>query len=335
MASALLLVLAGGAALAGPLVVRAPDGARWRLNDDDDPPLLEHYLPSGTLDPSFGRNGRLTLDFGGTDATVAAIRVDTGGRIWVAATTTGTGSSSPMVVRLQASGQPDMAWGAGGRSIATPVGQRLMVVDLLPLSDGSAYVAGNLFGPQGENDAGLWHLKPDGTLDYAFGPGGLWRRAGGERSRALSLAAAPGNAVVALGLDVLSSRQPGREVYVVRPDGRAPERAPGVFRPRNEDEDEDEAYLVWGGAAWVWRQGVQTADLSGQAVPAAMSAVPANVPASSTEAGHIALNPFSEVPAASAAMPQAPAAEDLPWGWIAGGLAGLGLLLAAWWRGRR
>jgi hypothetical protein len=325
------LLSATSMALAGPLAVHAPDGVRWRLNDDDDPPLLERYLPTGSLDPGFGRNGRLTLDFGGADATVAALRVDTAGRLWIAATTTGTGSSSPMVMRLQASGLPDPAWGAGGRSIATPVGQRLMVVDLLPQADGSAWVAGNLFGTQGENDAGLWHLKPDGTLDYGFGPGGLWRRAGGERSRALSLTAGPDNAV-ALGLDLLGSRQPGREVYLVRPGARTPERASGISRPRNEDDDDD-VYLLWTGLVWVWRPGPQTADLSGQPV-ATVAAPAASMPGSSGEAGHIALNPFSEVPASSAVVPAAAAAEDLPWGWIAGGIAGLALLLAAWWRGR-
>jgi hypothetical protein len=331
VASALLLALAaGGLALAGPMVVRAPDGVRWRVNDDDDPPLLERTLPTGALDPAFGRNGRLPLDFGGADANVAALRVDTSGRIWIAATTAGTGSSSPMVMRLQANGAPDMSWGAGGRSIATPVGQRLMLVDLLPQADGSAWVAGNLFGPQGENDAGLWHLKPDGTLDYGFGPGGLWRRPGGERSRALSLAAAADGAA-ALGLEVLGNRQPGREVYLARAGVQAPERAPGPMLTPNEDEDDD-VYLQRSGPAWAWRSGAQVAELSGLPL-APTAAVPASVPANPGDAGHIALNPFSEAPAASAIAPAVPA-EDLPWGWIAGGLAGLALLFGAWWRGR-
>jgi len=334
VAAALLLALAAGAAMAGPLAVRSPDGSRWRINDDDEPPLLERYLPTGTLDPGFGRNGRLPLEFGGADATVAALRVDAAGRIWVAATTSGSGTSSPMVLRLQPDGVPDMRWGAGGRSIAMPAGQRMMVVDLLPLPDGSAWVAGNLYGPRGENEAGLWRLKADGTLDYAFGPGGLWRRPGGERSRALSLAEGAADAV-ALGVDVLGSRPPSREVHLVKPDARTPERAPGTFRPGNEEEEEeDEVYLLWSGLSWVWRAGPQTAEISGRPVATAAAAAPASVPASPGDAGHIALNPFSEATAASAVSPAVAPGDELPWGWIAGGLAGLVLLLGAWWRGR-
>lgn len=331
LANALLLALAGSNVLAGPLAVRAPDGVRWRINDDEDPPLLERTLPTGALDPSFGRNGRLPLDFGGGDADVAALRVDTSGRIWIAATTAGTGNSSPMVMRLQASGAPDPSWGAGGRTIATPAGQRLTLVDLLPQADGGAWVAGHLFGPLGENDAGLWHLKPDGTLDYGFGPGGLWRRPGGERSRALSLAEGP-DGVAALGLQVLGTRQPGREVYLARPGAQAPERSPVIFRAPNEDDDD--VYLQWGGRGWLWRQGLQVAELSGQPVPS-LAAAPASVPGSSGEAGNIALNPFSEVPAASADAPPPAPADELPWGWILGGIGGLAALIVAWWRGRR
>jgi hypothetical protein len=207
-----------------------------------------------------------------------------------------------------------------------------MVVDLLPQADGSAWVAGNLFGLQGENDAGLWHLKPDGTLDYGFGPGGLWRRPGGERSRALSLAAGADDSV-ALGLEVLGSRQPGLEVYLARAGVQAPERVSVIVRKPNEDEDDD-VYLQRSGQAWLWRSGAQVADLSGLPLASA-AAAPASVPGNPGEAGHIALNPFSEVPAASAIGPATTPAEDLPWGWIAGGLAGLALLLGAWWRGRR
>jgi hypothetical protein len=331
-----MLALMASAAMAGPLAVRSPDGSRWRINDDDEPQLLERYLANGTLDPGFGRNGRLPLDFGGADATVAALRVDSAGRIWVAATTTGSGTSSPMVLRLQPEGVPDVRWGAGGRSIAMPAGQRLVVVDLLPQADGSAWVAGNVYGPRGENEAGLWRLKADGALDYAFGPGGLWRRPGGERSRALSLAEG-GDDTVALGVDVLGSRPPSREVHLVKTDSRTPERAPGTFRPGNdeeEDEDEDEVYLLRSGLAWVWRTGPQTAEISGRPAAMVAAAAPASVPASSGDAGHIALNPFSEATAASAISPAVAPADELPWGWIGGGLAGLVLLLGAWWRGR-
>lgn len=331
-AATALLFCAG--TLAGPLDVRGPDGTRWRVNDDNEPSLLERKLPGGKLDNAFGRDGRLTLDLIGQEGMVAALRVETTGRIWLGVTSMASGTSSPMVLRLQANGHTDNSWGAAGRSIASPVGQRLMVVDLLPMADGGAWVAGTLYGTQGENDTGLWRLKPNGTLDYGFGAGGLWKRPGPERSRPLSLAAGP-DGLVALGVDVLTGREPGREIYVVGPNDRQPRLEPMPSSPRNEDDDYEDSYLLWGGMGWVWRQGLQTAELAG--LPAlTMARLPATPPsAAQGELGHIALNPFASADtAATSTPPPAPPAEELPWGWLLAGAGGLLALLAVWWRGR-
>lgn len=329
MGAAALLVCGG--AMAGPMDVRGPDGTRWKINDDNEPSLLERRLPGNKLDPAFGQNGRLLLDIVGTEANIDALRVDTTGRIWLGATSLASTSTSPMVLRLQANGQPDTSWGAAGRSSANPVGQRLMVVDLLPAADGSAWVTGTLYGSQGENDAGLWHLKANGTLDYGFGSGGIWRRTGNERSRPLSLAAGP-DGVIALGIDVLTGSKPGREIYVIRPNERQP-RLEVASETAESDEDED-GYLLWGGQRWIWRNGQQSAELSGLPVLAmgeAMASAPDNPQG---EVGHAGLNPFTVLDNTPAPPPPPPPADELPWGWLIAGLGGLIALLAFWWRGR-
>ena len=326
--AAVILLAASATALAGPLAVRGPDGTRWVINDDDDPALIERHAPSGALDPTFGRNGRATLDFGGTDVNVDTLRVDTTGRVWLAGTTTGSGISSPMVQRLQANGTPDTAWGVGGRSSATPAGQRLMVVDMLPQADGSAWLTGNLIGPQGESEAGLWRLRPDGALDYGFGFGGVWKRPGGERSRALSLAAGP-EGTIALGLEVLG-RTAHREIFIAAPKDQ-PRLDP---RPGGRtNDDDDEPFLTWIGIGFAWRPGPQVAELAGLPVLAA-NARAASWPGSASEAGHTALNPFSDpTPAASAPSAPEAAGEDLPWGWMLAGAAALVALAFFWRRG--
>jgi len=320
------LVAASAAALAGPLAVRGPDNTRWTINDDDDPALIERHLPGGALDPGFGRNGRVEVSFGGQDVNINVLRVDTAGRIWVAGTTAGSGMSSPAVQRLQANGQPDLSFAIGGRSSATPAGQRLMVVDMLPLADGSAWLAGNLIGPQGEGDAGLWHLRPDGALDYGFGYGGLWKRPGVERSRALSIAAGPDDSI-AFGLEVMG-RNAHREIYLVAPKAQ-PQLDPRP--PGATNDDDDEAYLTWIGVGFSWRFGTQVAELSG--LPVVMAARPASMPAGPAEVGHTALNPFSDpTPAASAPPAPEPAGDGLPWGWLLGGAAALVALGVLWRR---
>ncbi|HEX5684001.1 MAG TPA: hypothetical protein VFY73_08190 [Ideonella sp.] len=330
--AALALCLFHAVVLAGPMAVRGPDGTHWRVNDDEEPSLLERKLPGGALDTAFGKAGRLALDFGGIDASVAVLRVDTSGRIWLGVTSLATGTSSPMVQRLQANGMADTSWGAAGRSIASPVGQRLMVVDLLPADDGGAWVTGTLYGSQGENDTGLWRLKPNGALEYGFGAGGLWKRPGLERSRPLSLAAGP-DGVVALGVDVLTGPKPGREVYVVGPKDRQPRLAPMPGGPTSDDDDDD-VYLLWGGLGWLWRTGLQTAELSGLPALTMTPAPAAAVAPAPGEAGHIALNPFARVDAAASAATTPPVDDDLPWGWLLAGGVGLLGLFTVWWRGR-
>lgn len=327
-AALLLLAAWSGLALAGPLAVRSEDGTQWRINDDDDPALVERRSTTGKLDPGFGRAGRVELGFGGADVMVAALRVDASNRLWIAATTVGGGMSSPVVLRLQADGLPDSSWGPAGRSIAAPAGQRLVVADLMPQADGSCWVAGNLIGSQGEQTAALWRIKPDGSLDHGFGTGGVWRRPGGDASRSLSLSEGPDGSM-GLGLEVLAGRQPGREIHLVARDARQP--VSGPFQPARDDDD-DEAFVAWDGASWQWRDGPQTAERSG--LPSGLvtaATAPAGPP---SEAGHTALNPFSEGRAASAAAAAEPAAPDEPpWAWL---LAGVALLMGAfvWWRGR-
>lgn len=330
----LLLTLAVGSALAGPLSVRSNDGTRWRINDDDDPLHLERYAPGGGLDPGFGRSGRQALDFGGKDVDVTALRVEAGGRIWVAGTMLGGNPSGPIVQRLQASGLLDAGWAVGGRSTATPAGQRLSVVDMLPMPDGSVWLAGNLIGAQGENDAGLWRLKPDGGLDYGFGIGGLWRRPGPERTRAMSLAAGP-NGGIAIGLEVLTGRAPGREIHEWTAGDKQLHPAPGNTAPQ-DDEDDDEAFVLWTGRSWAWRPGPQVATPSGLPVLAVGGNAPAAAPAAPSDAGHIGLNPFSQAEAAAsaAAPPEAPI-DELPWGWLLAGLAGVGAMFFFWRRGQK
>lgn len=330
-----LAALAGSAlaasAWAGPMQALGPDGTRWKLNDDTAPARLERRAVGGGLDPAFGRNGRVDIDGADDDTNFAALRVDQLGRAWVGATLIGSGTTGPWVQRRQPDGQVDTRWAVGGRSTASPVGQRLNVVDLLPQADGSLWVGGTLYGTQGDSTAALWRLKPDGSLDYGFGVGGVWRRPGADRSRAMSLAAGPGGSV-AIGVELLSGRTGEREIYLVRAGAREPQGPPVVTA--GQDNDDDEAYVLFDGSGWQWQAGPQTAGVAG--VPVDAPPAPAWPPSSPSDAGHIALNPFAgQDTAASAPTAAAPAADDTPWAWWAAGLAALAGLAVGWRRRSR
>ena len=322
----LLLLLGAGPAAAGPLVVRAPDGSDWRINEDDDT-RLERHTPDGKLDARFGKGGWVGYTLGHADAGTAALRVEASGRIWLAGTSSASGTPGPVVMRLLPDGAADSAWGAGGRDSAAPPGQRLVVVDLLPMPDGSVWLAGNALASPGGQHAAVWRLKPDGSLDFKFGAGGLWQRPGRERSRAISLAEAPDGGV-AFGLETAEGDKTLREIYLLPPGGAAPQAGE---RSVSDDDDEEDDYLEWSGSGWRWDSGDQVAGVSGLALAAAQP-VADEAASGAADPGHGGFNPFG---VASAPPPVEMPAEERPWGLMLGGAAAVLALLGLWgWRAR-
>jgi len=320
------LLLLAVPAWAGPLAVRAADGSEWRVNEDDAT-RLERRTADSKLDPRFGQGGLAEYTLGHSDAGTAALRVDAAGRPWVAGTSSASGTSGPVVMRFAADGKVDTAWGVGGRSSATPPGQRLVVVDLLPRRDGSVWLAGNaLTAPAGQH-AAVWRLKPDGSLDFKFGAGGLWQRAGRDRSNAVSLAEAPDGSL-ALGVELAEGNRTRREIYLLPSDGSAPQVGETSV---SDDDDEDDDYLEWAGQGWRWESGDQVAGLSGLAgTPAPEASAAAG--SEPSETGQAGFSPFGT---ASAAPVFEPPAEERPWGLILGGGGAVLALLALWgWRAR-
>jgi uncharacterized delta-60 repeat protein len=158
---------------------RNTDFAIVRLNAD------------GTLDSSFGANGRVLLPVGNGDDAARAVVIDSQGRIVVAGTSTDTASPFLMpdiaVARLTASGAPDGSFGANGR----------FILDIAPGSGDIAYsvavdasdriVVGGSTSyfeegppPAMVNALVVLRLTAGGALDEAFAEGGavLFENAG-------------------------------------------------------------------------------------------------------------------------------------------------------------
>lgn len=140
-----------------------------------------HAAP-GDLDPAFG-NGGVTLDpMSGNDARAHALAIDGAGRIVVAGETVNGGAADFAVLRLDAGGHPDLAFGTGGRVYA---GFGLNSLDegygVAVLGDGRIVVGGTTFVPGDSNypDFAALRLNADGSIDAGFGNHGTgWTTSG-------------------------------------------------------------------------------------------------------------------------------------------------------------
>jgi uncharacterized delta-60 repeat protein len=140
---------------------------------------LARYTPGGSLDSTFGANGRVTTGFGGDQDWAQAVAVQGDGKI-VAAGKTGNqcclGTFNFSLARYNAGGTLDTAFGTGGKVTTdfdggTDNAHALVVqTDGKLIAGGERLAGGNVSGAS--FDFALARYQPSGSLDGAFGPGG-------------------------------------------------------------------------------------------------------------------------------------------------------------------
>jgi uncharacterized delta-60 repeat protein len=132
---------------------------------------LVRFRADGSPDRSFGVDGLVLTDFGGTDVAMD-VKIQSDGRILVAGSTDAGGESVFALARYLPDGRLDPSFGDGG-TVTTDVGYCCAgAVGLVIQPDGRLVAAGNAE----DTDSGLWVLvgyQPDGTLDPTFGVDGL------------------------------------------------------------------------------------------------------------------------------------------------------------------
>lgn len=177
--------LAGVTVLGDESILALGSGSHGR--DDEDFTILK-YRRNGSLDPGFGRGGTATVDFANRYDFAAGLAVQPDGRIVVVGTSYGATTwhhrtfSQPQLVvtRLDRNGVPDPAFGTRGRlrtSLGNAAGARGESVALL--SGGRLLVlAARQNGPPA-----FVRLRADGTLDPAYGTGGIADRPSGRYFR--------------------------------------------------------------------------------------------------------------------------------------------------------
>jgi uncharacterized delta-60 repeat protein len=161
---------------------------------------LARYRPDGSLDPSFAGNGKQTFPIGEASG-AAAVAVQPDGKIVVAGYSSSGASSRVALARLKANGLPDPAFGTDGLT-TTPVGLVSGAEALVLQPDGKIVVGGFGAGGSGHSKATLLRYDAGGSLDPAFGSGGIATLEGTVSDAEVhALALEPDGKIVAAGND--------------------------------------------------------------------------------------------------------------------------------------
>lgn len=188
------LVVAGGSAFL--------DGRDGRF-------AIARYDPDGSLDPTFGGDGKVTTDFSryGDDAAGIAIQPD--GKIVVAGDARlGSGNSAFAVARYDVDGTLDATFGGGDGKVVTQFTRRNDGVGSLALQpDGKIVVSGGTGFDARSSKLALARYATDGSLDATFGGDGrVTMDLSGDVDYANAVIAQPDGKIVAGGRTVVGGQ---------------------------------------------------------------------------------------------------------------------------------
>jgi uncharacterized delta-60 repeat protein len=160
---------------------------------------LVRYDQDGSLDPTFGSDGRVTTPFFGSEALALAVQGD--GKI-VAVGATGTDSTGGdfALARYEPDGTLDPSFGDEGTVTTDFHHGNQLALDVALQGNGKIVVAGETSGPGGfHRDFAVARYEPDGTLDASFGTGGMVRTDFGYFDRANAVAIQGNGRIVVAG----------------------------------------------------------------------------------------------------------------------------------------
>ena len=154
-------------------------GTTYKNNDfSNEDFVVTRYNTDGTLDITFGNQGKVRTDFPGLAAVPSSVVIQPDGKIVVA------GGAFPLftflgdfkVVRYNPNGSLDQSFGDGG-IVTTIFPAGSYAFDVALQSDGKIIAAGTFFvdfdpGESSDTDFALARYNPDGTPDATFGNGG-------------------------------------------------------------------------------------------------------------------------------------------------------------------
>ena len=177
-------------------LIRQPDGklvaAGGTVGGATDIALVRYHA-NGTLDRTFGGDGKVTTDFGGREDAFALIRQPDGKLVVAGRAIAHSGATDIALVRYHANGTLDRTFGGDGKVTTDFVGGYDDASALVRQPGGKLVIAGVAVDARGNNHMALVRYHANGTLDRTFGGDGKVRTAFSSDSAATALALQPGD----------------------------------------------------------------------------------------------------------------------------------------------
>lgn len=151
---------------------------------------LARYKTDGTLDTTFGTGGKVSTAIGASGGNIVAVAVQSDGKIVAAGSArNGSGYSDFALARYNADGSLDTAFGTDGKVLTDiTAGDQDWINAVAIQSDGKIVAAGQAYSGSDYYDIALARYNTDGSLDTAFGTGGIViTHTGNEGLRAVAL----------------------------------------------------------------------------------------------------------------------------------------------------
>ena len=160
---------------------------------------LARYRTDGTLDATFGTEGKVTTDFSDNADVAFALAIQPDGMIVAAGATGGFPTAAFALARYNADGSLDAGFGAGGR-VTIEFGRDARAHALAIQSDGKI-VTGGFVNNGSSGDGALTRHNADGTVDRAFGTAGRVVTDFGGRNFGSALAIQSDGKIIVAGSD--------------------------------------------------------------------------------------------------------------------------------------
>jgi len=137
---------------------------------------LARLLPDGSLDPTFGTDGRVTVDPGGLWSTLAGLALEEDGSMVIAGTTARFGNHDAVFARLAADGTLDTSFGPVAGFTYVDSGIHDFPESLARQADGKYIACGSIDTSELVSQGRVLavRLNPDGSVDPGFGTNGVW-----------------------------------------------------------------------------------------------------------------------------------------------------------------